>query len=222
MNIQTINVSRETHRQVEDLYETHQEALETYRDQLLWWNERVNLISRTITPVELLEHIKHCLFPIALNLLGDHKRLIDSGSGGGLPGIPLAIALPDHSVLLNDIVQKKLFAAQQIGRKLKLNNLDAQHCSVSNVEMDGQSILISKHAFKIPELIEHLDAKRPAKIILYKGEDWKSEIENLSDDTISSLRSFKLDRHTTNSFYQGKVILELNLSPAHEQRRTSS
>ncbi|MGM0587558.1 MAG: 16S rRNA (guanine(527)-N(7))-methyltransferase RsmG [Bacteroidota bacterium] len=221
MNVETKNVSRETHEQVASLYTNHEKQLVQYCDQLLWWNQRVNLISRSINRTELLEHIKHCLYPIALELLDVDTRIVDSGTGGGLPGIPLAIARPDQPVLLNDIVQKKLFAAQQIARKLKLDHIDTAHCSLSELDIHEKDMLISKHAFKIPDLLNHISATRPSKIILYKGEDWKSEIETVEDGFISRLRSFKLDSNTTNSFYQGKVILELNLTPAHEQRRTS-
>lgn len=219
--IQQINVPRETHEEVADLFEAHRNELEPYADELLWWNKRVNLISRSIDRNELLLHIEHCLYPIALKLV-NLLPLIDTGTGGGLPGIPLAICLSDTPVILNDIVKKKLMAAQQIARKLGLNNVDINHITISNLKISVPHILVSKHAFKIPDLLGYIQNKPIPKIILYKGEDWKKEIQDLGDQKSLSGRAFKLDTHHSNSFYQGKVILELNISPAHEQRRASS
>jgi 16S rRNA (guanine527-N7)-methyltransferase len=217
MNIQEVDVSRGTNDAVKKLYEAHKPKLEAYADQLLWWNKRVNLISRSIGRQELLLHIEHCLYPIALNLLDD-SPLIDTGTGGGLPGIPLAIARPQLPVLLNDIVKKKLLAAQQISRKLNLDCVDISHEDLRNVSVENRHTLVTKHAFKLPNLLNFISGKPIQKLIIYKGEDWKSEVETISSDLKFEGRAFKLDTHQSKPFYQGKVILELNLSSEHEQR----
>jgi 16S rRNA (guanine527-N7)-methyltransferase len=222
MEIRIEDVPRETHQAVDELYQTNQKKLNHYADQLIWWNQKINLISRSISRGELQDHIKHCLYPAALDLI-DSKRLIDSGSGGGLPGIPLAITDPEKQVILNDIVKKKLFAAQQIARTIDAPNIDIVHSSIDEVHLNPSDIIVSKHAFKIPDLLSYLSGTSIQKIILYKGSDWKDEIDSLNHDRDQiKFRSFQLDTHHSNSFYQGKVILEIKISPLNEQRRTST
>ena len=82
------------------------QSLILYSDQLLWWNKKINLISRDVSHETVVEHIKHSLLLSTSYWFKKAKKIIDTGSGGGLPGIPLAMCFPEKQFILNDIVSK--------------------------------------------------------------------------------------------------------------------
>ena len=94
-----------------------------YEKQILNWNKKINLISRKTASIENL--ILNSIFFIKdINFL-EASKIIDIGTGGGIPGIPLKILRPDLSVTLLDSIQKKITAVKDIITKLKLENIDA-------------------------------------------------------------------------------------------------
>lgn len=175
-----------------------------YADQVMWWNQRVNLVSRDVPRETLLKHIEHSLLPEAFALLNAGLPVVDSGTGGGLPGIPLAIARPDLSFTLNDIVSKKVLAVQQMARKLSLENTAYFKRSIAELVAPSPFILVSKHAFKISDLIELLGDKPWQKIILLKGIAFEAELR----DDIPALRIQAYDLSGSGeSFYREKGLL---------------
>lgn len=119
-----------------------QQKLLAFRDLLLKWNKTYNLTALR-DPAQAISH--HLLDSLAiLPHIGD-GNLLDVGSGGGLPGIPLAIARPDLSVSMVDTVQKKTTFLQQAAIELALRNVTVHHARVE--EMQGQYAQISARAF---------------------------------------------------------------------------
>lgn len=125
-----------------DLPDTAQQKLLAFRDLLLKWNKTYNLTALR-DPEQAISH--HLLDSLAiLPHVGD-GNLLDVGSGGGLPGIPLAIAKPELAVSMVDTVQKKATFLQQAAIELGLKNIVAHHARVE--EMQGQYAQISSRAF---------------------------------------------------------------------------
>lgn len=119
-----------------------QQKLLAFRDLLLKWNKTYNLTALR-DPGQAISH--HLLDSLAiLPHVGD-GNLLDVGSGGGLPGIPLAIARPELSVSMVDTVQKKTTFLQQAVIELALRNVTVHHARVE--EMQGQYAQISSRAF---------------------------------------------------------------------------
>ena len=98
------------------------ELLRKYVTLLTDWNEKVNLVSRADVQNIWFSHILHSLTPLFYVELPVDCHLLDLGSGGGLPGIPLAILRPDMKVTLLDSIQKKTGAVSDILFKLGLPN----------------------------------------------------------------------------------------------------
>lgn len=138
-----------------DLPDATQQQLLAFRDLLLKWNKTYNLTALR-DPEQAISH--HLLDSLAiLPHIGDGP-LLDVGSGGGLPGIPLAIARPGLSVSMVDTVQKKATFLQQAAIELGLKNVAAHHARVES--MRGQYAQISSRAFAelklFVELTRHL------------------------------------------------------------------
>ena len=119
-----------------------QQKLLAFRDLLLKWNKTYNLTALR-DPAQAISH--HLLDSLAILPQLDVGNLLDVGSGGGLPGIPLAIARPELQVCMVDTVQKKTTFLQQAVIELGLKNVTVNHARVE--EMQGQYAQITSRAF---------------------------------------------------------------------------
>jgi len=119
-----------------------QRQLLAYLDLLLKWNKTYNLTALRDRAQGVTHHL---LDSLAILPWVDATPLLDVGSGGGLPGIPLAIVRPELSVTLVDAVQKKVSFLQQVAIELHLPNVQAVHARVEMLE--GRYGQISSRAF---------------------------------------------------------------------------
>lgn len=119
-----------------------QAQLLAYRDMLLKWNRTYNLTALK-DPAQAVSH--HLLDSLAILPWLQGDSLLDVGSGGGLPGIPLAIARPGLRVTSVDAVQKKATFQRQVAIELGLSNLEARHARVESLA--GQYAMITSRAF---------------------------------------------------------------------------
>lgn len=183
-------------------------AFEDYIDRLLWWNKKINLVSRDVSRETILLHVEHSLVISGSGLLKKAEEIIDSGTGGGLPGIPLAIVWPEKRVLLNDVVSKKVMACKHISSGLKLNNIDAAADSVKNIEIKNGAVIVSKHAFKINDLLEMIREKPWKNIVLLKGgEEVGQELSGISEKLM--IKIIDLEPGFKHPFYKGKAMVEI-------------
>ncbi len=162
-----------------DLPETTQAQLLAFRDLLLKWNKTYNLTALR-DPAQAISH--HLLDSLAiLPHVGDGP-LLDVGSGGGLPGIPLAITRPTLSVSMVDTVQKKATFLQQAAIQLGLKNVTAYHARVE--QLPGQYAQISSRAFAELKLFTDL-----TRHLLAPGGRWLAMKGVRPDDEIAALPS---------------------------------
>ena len=99
--------------------------LERYASLLTSWNEKVNLISRKDTENVWANHILHCVSLLFSIRIGESARIVDLGTGGGLPGIPLKIMMPALELVMIDSTQKKILAVQNMIGELGLEGASA-------------------------------------------------------------------------------------------------
>ena len=197
------NVSRETLPSTDILYKKFSRSIEDYLDQLLWWNKRINLISRDVPRETTKEHIYHSLLLHGFKAFQEANFVVDAGTGGGLPGLPLAITHPSKKFLLNDIVTKKTLSVKQMARKIQLKNVDVSDKSIAEVDVNNPFLMISKHAFKINDLIKMASGQPWTEIIFYKGLDFKDELAGV--DTHLAITAFDLSK--LGAFYHEKAIV---------------
>ncbi len=165
-----------------DLPDAAQQQLLAFRDLLLKWNKTYNLTALR-DPAQAISH--HLLDSLAILPYVNDGALLDVGSGGGLPGIPLAIAHPQLSVRMVDTVQKKATFLQQAAIQLGLKNVAVDHARVE--ELGGQYAQISSRAFAelklFVELTRHLLAPG-GRWLAMKGVRPDEEIAALPADIV--------------------------------------
>jgi 16S rRNA (guanine527-N7)-methyltransferase len=159
-----------------------QQQLLAFRDLLLKWNKTYNLTALR-DPAQAISH--HLLDSLAILPQLDGGNLLDVGSGGGLPGIPLAIARPELQICMVDTVQKKTTFLQQAVIELGLKNVTVNHARVE--EMQGQYAQITSRAFAelglFVSLTRHLLAPN-GRWLAMKGIRPDDELKGLSADIV--------------------------------------
>ena len=198
-------VPRETFARTNLVFEQHKNCLESYIDQLLWWNRRVNLISRHVSRETVEKHVFHSLLLTSLNPFRQSDMVIDAGTGGGLPGLPLAISNPDKQFTLNDVVSKKVLATKQMARKLGISNTEFADRSIADIKTEKPFLLVSKHAFKINQLYEMTQGLAWEAMVFYKGLDFKEELSGLESPLVIDVHS--LQEYAEDNFYKEKAII---------------
>lgn len=205
--IKEIKVNQEVLTNTRELYSNYREQLEAYIDYLLEWNEKINLVSRNVSRETVREHVIHSLIPVELGLLSEVDEWIDSGTGGGLPGVPLAIVLAEKKFYLNDNVRKKMKAVSDIADALSLDNVEILAKSISLIGLKTGAGIVTKHAFKIDDLLRLTKKKPWKKIVMWKGvEGAYDEMSRVHSKVNCTIYSF----HFEDNFYEGKglVVLE--------------
>lgn len=155
------------------------EALDAlYRD----WNAKINVISRKDIDNLYLHHVLHSLAIAKLIGFKPGTRVLDIGTGGGLPGIPLAIMFPDCYFRLIDGVGKKIKVATEVASAIGLTNVEAVQRR-GEEEKDKFHFVVSRAVMPLPDLVkivrkniskEQLNAL-PNGLIALKGGDLKTE-----------------------------------------------
>lgn len=204
--VQEIDVNPDLLNRSRELYSQNQDQMEEYIDLLLDWNQKINLVSRNVSRETVREHVIHSLLPAPLTLMDGIDEWIDSGTGGGLPGIPLAIAETKKMFYLNDNVKKKMRAVAEIVQAMELTNVETIPKSISLVGMKTGAGIITKHAFKIDDLLRHLRKKPWKRVIMWKGvEGAKKEIHRTGHKVDCTIYKFQFGEE----FYQGKGLVVL-------------
>ena len=154
-----------------------QRKLLAFRDLLLKWNKTYNLTALR-DPEQAISH--HLLDSLSILPHVGPEPMLDVGSGGGLPGIPLAIAQPALAVTMVDTVQKKASFLQQAAIQLGLKNITVDHARVETLA--GQYAQISSRAFAELKLFVEL-----TRHLLAPGGRWLAMKGVRPDDEIAAL-----------------------------------
>jgi len=168
-----------------DMPEDRIALFEAYRDTLLLWNSKMNLVSLQ-SEVDL--PVRHILDSLTLLpfLPAGGVRLLDIGSGAGFPAIPLKIFRPDLQVTLLEASRKKCSFLKEVIRKLGLKDITVMHCRLESLLARDVppvfDMIVSRATFKMKELLEHaLPLLKPGGILAaMKGPGLEEEIGTLN------------------------------------------
>jgi len=188
-----------------DLSEERIQSFELFAAELKKWNRKVNLTSICKDADIAVKHIIDSLVLAACVSAGE--RILDIGSGAGIPAIPLKIANPEVQVVSVDAVGKKILFQRHVARVLALKNFEALHTRVEDLHAShaGSFDVITSRAFSKLEMFVGLAApllKCGGRMIAMKG----PHIENDSSRTEDELRSlgFEISSVDTYSLPMGK------------------
>ena len=151
-----------------------------YRD----WNAKINVISRKDIDNIYVHHVLHSLAIAKAIRFKDGSRILDFGTGGGFPGIPLAIMFPNCKFRLIDGTGKKIMVANEVAKALGLQNVEAIHRR-GEEEKGEYDFIVSRAVMQLPLLMriiqKNISKKEknalPNGILCLKGGDLKEELK---------------------------------------------
>lgn len=174
-----------------------QERFEAMEALYLDWNSKINVISRKDTGGFYLHHVLHSLAIAKTADFAPGTRIIDVGTGGGFPGMPLAVMFPQCGFTLVDSIGKKIKVASAVASELGLENVTAVNDRVEN--------LSGKFDFAVSRAVTSMDnfmplvrgriipggcSTLPNGVLYLKGGDLSSELRNFPKSRIYNISSF--------------------------------
>ena len=123
-----------------------------YTQLFKFWNKRINLVSRKDINNFHEKHILHSLSIAKFIKFKKNTIVVDFGTGGGLPGIPLAIFFPDVKFILVDSIKKKITVVENVVKELKLNNVISYCSRVEELDLKFD-FLVTRAVAKMPKII---------------------------------------------------------------------
>ncbi len=197
-----------------DLSETQIAQFAALGDLYTDWNAKINLISRKDIEHLYEHHVLHSLAIAKYLYFKPKSKIMDVGTGGGFPGIPLAIMFPNCEFLLLDSIGKKLKAASDIARQINLQNVSFRHNRVEN-EKGKFDFVVSRAVMPLSDLArlcrKNISSQQhnalPNGIICLKGGELQSETMPFKNKVAQS----NLSEFFEESFFDTKKVVYLPL-----------
>ncbi|MDA9362355.1 16S rRNA (guanine(527)-N(7))-methyltransferase RsmG [Flavobacteriaceae bacterium] len=175
------------------------------------WNNKINVISRKDISELNIRHVLHSLsIAKVINFLPKTK-ILDVGTGGGFPGIPLAIMFPEVLFHLTDSIGKKIKVVQAIANDLGLKNVVAEKIRSENVNQQ-YDFIVSRAVTNMSNFVKIVNGKISSKnknqlkngILYLKGGDLSEELKDFKH-----VKSFKINSYFNDTFFDTKKIVYL-------------
>jgi 16S rRNA (guanine527-N7)-methyltransferase len=166
------------------------------------WNEKINVISRKDVDNFYERHVLHSLSIAKVISFQKGETVLDIGTGGGFPGIPLAIFFPETQYILTDSITKKITVVKEVAAALQLKNVTAIVERAENIK-DDVDYVVTRAVAKMSDLIFWSKNKHPKKIIALKGGDLKEELQHIR----KNIRIIELKDLFEEEFFETKKIV---------------
>jgi len=178
------------------------------------WNSQINVISRKDIEQLYERHVLHSLAIAKIIQFKPKTTVLDVGTGGGFPGIPLAILFPETSFMLIDSIGKKIKVVNEVATALNLTNVTAEHIRVEEVKQKFDFV-VSRAVTAFPRFVEMVRTKVTSKsnndlangILYLKGGDFEEEIEPFR----KQIQVYELQSFFKEEFFETKRLIHMTL-----------
>ena len=175
------------------------------------WNTRINVVSRKDIDELYLRHVLHSLGIARVHSFGSDLEILDVGTGGGFPGIPLAILFPETRFTLVDAIGKKIKVVQDVIQGLELHNAQARQVRVENMK-EQFDFIVSRAVASMPTFVHWTRGRLkktsrdtiPNGILYLKGGDLSEELASFP-----KARIYPLSRYFQEPFFETKKVVYL-------------
>lgn len=175
------------------------------------WNEKINVISRKDMDSLYEKHVLHSLGIAKIMAFSPNSKVLDIGTGGGFPGIPLAILFPEVQFTLIDSIGKKITVVNAVVEALGLRNVQTIHGRAEKVK-DKFHFIVSRAVTQMPEFLRWTRGKFEKEqfnpkhngILYLKGGDLAEELAGLKCEI------FPLKNHFEEEFFETKKVVYLS------------
>lgn len=177
------------------------------------WNEKINVISRKDIDELYVRHVLHSLAIAKTVEFNDGADILDVGTGGGFPGIPLAILFPKVNFHLVDSIQKKILVVNEVANSLGLENVRAETVRAEKIK-SKYDFVVSRAVTQMPIFVGWVRNKIkkennhpiPNGILYLKGGDLTEELKDFG-----KVRIFNLSDYFSDEFFETKKVVWLAL-----------
>ncbi|WP_293893947.1 16S rRNA (guanine(527)-N(7))-methyltransferase RsmG [Flavobacterium sp.] len=178
------------------------------------WNAKINVISRKDIDELYTKHVLHSLAIAKIQPFEAGAYVLDVGTGGGFPGIPLAILFPETRFYLIDVILKKINVVKAVAEALELKNVKAEQIRAENVKGD-YDFIVSRAVTNMPDFVSWIKDKikkqnkhnMPNGILYLKGGDLTEELKDFPKATEYNIAEF-----FTEEFFETKKVVHLPLN----------
>ena len=175
------------------------------------WNLKINVVSRKDIDKLYLKHVLHSLGIARVIEFNDKTSILDVGTGGGFPGIPLAILFPNCQFHLVDSINKKLKVINAIAEAIELKNIRTTHSRVEAID-ETYDFIVSRAVTAMPEFTKWVKGKIAKKqknslkngILYLKGGDLTDELKQYTN-----AKAYLLSDYFEEDFFETKKVIYL-------------
>lgn len=177
------------------------------------WNAKINVVSRKDIDELYLRHVLHSLGIAKVIQFADNTSILDVGTGGGFPGVPLAIMFPNCQFHLVDSINKKLKVIDAVCEAIELTNVKTTHSRVEAIDQT-YDFIVSRAVTAMPEFTKWVKGKTAKKqrntlkngILYLKGGDLTEELKQYT-----TVKAYLLSDYFEEEFFETKKVIHLPL-----------
>lgn len=196
-----------------DLSETQKCQFSKLEELYTYWNAQINIISRKDIDELYVRHVLHSLGIAKVQPFKPKTSILDVGTGGGFPGIPLAILFPETHFYLVDSIGKKIKVVNEVANALELKNVTAKNIRAEKV--DGEfDFIVSRAVTNMDDFVKWIRKKIAKKqqhnlkngVLYLKGGDLTEELQKFPNAVV-----YNLSDYFENAFFETKKVVHIPL-----------
>ncbi len=196
------------------LTEKQKEQFSKLKSLYEYWNERINVISRKDMDNFYLHHVLHSLAIAKVVNFKDFTEIMDAGTGGGFPGIPLAVLFPEAGFYLVDSIGKKIKVVNEVVKELGLTNVVAEQIRMEQVDRSFDFV-ISRAVTDLEKFVRWTMYKIHSKsfnekkngILYLKGGNLTDELNRVKKLKKIKYKLFPVNDYFKNEYFEEKYVV---------------